>query len=72
MGTHEVIPMIRRTGGIYLTHEKADDIVNDPDLIIAIATQVKELNAAVVKRYLVIKENKLKPRLLLLILCLSG
>lgn len=53
----DVLPMIRKTGG-YISQEKAEDILNDPDLIIEIVTQVKELRAAVVERDQKIKEYK--------------
>ena len=41
--THEVIPTIRKTGGAYLTAEKAEELIGNPDLIIGLAQQVKEL-----------------------------
>lgn len=43
--THEVLPTIRRTGGAYLTAAKAEELLSNPDLIIGLAQQVKELRA---------------------------
>lgn len=43
--THEVIPAIRKHGG-YLTPAKAEELLNDPDLIIQLATNLKEERAA--------------------------
>lgn len=39
--THEVIPAIRRHGG-YLTPEKVEEVLLNPDTIIQLATQLKE------------------------------
>lgn len=33
--THEVLPTIRKTGGAYLTTAKAEELLANPDLIIA-------------------------------------
>ena len=41
--THEVIPVIRKTGGVYMSIRKAEELLADPDLIIGYAQQVKEL-----------------------------
>ena len=41
--THEVLPTIRKTGGVYLSPEKAEELINNPDLIIGLAQQVKDL-----------------------------
>ena len=41
----EVIPTIRKTNGVYLSQQKAEEILQDPDLIIGLAQQVKELRA---------------------------
>ena len=43
--THEVLPTIRKTNGVYLSQQKAEEILQDPDLIIGLAQQVKELRA---------------------------
>lgn len=43
--THEVIPTIRKTGGAYLTLQKAEEILHDPNLIIGLAQQVIDLKA---------------------------
>lgn len=43
--THEVIPAIRKHGG-YLTPDKTEELLNDPDLIIQLATNLKEERAA--------------------------
>lgn len=42
--TSEVIPAIRRHGG-YLTPEKTEELLNNPDLIIQLATELKEERA---------------------------
>ena len=42
--THEVIPAIRKHGG-YLTDEKIEEVLNDPDTIIKLATSLKEERA---------------------------
>lgn len=42
--THEVIPSIRKHGG-YLTPEKVEEALNDPDTIIMLATRLKEERA---------------------------
>lgn len=41
----EVLPSIRKSG-IYMTPEKAEDIISNPDLIIQLALQVKQERAA--------------------------
>lgn len=43
--THEVLPTIRKTGGAYLTLQKAEEILHDPNLIIGLAQQVIDLKA---------------------------
>lgn len=43
--THEVLPTIRKTNGVYLSQQKAEEILQDPDLIIGLAQQVKDLRA---------------------------
>lgn len=43
--THEVIPAIRKHGG-YLTPAKTEELLSDPDLIIQLATNLKEERAA--------------------------
>lgn len=43
--THEVLPTIRKTGGAYLTASKAEELLANPDLIISLAQQVKELRS---------------------------
>lgn len=40
----EVIPTIRKTGA-YMTPETVEKILNDPDTIISLATQIKELRS---------------------------
>ena len=42
--THEVIPAIRKHGG-YLTPDKVEEILTNPDAIIRLATQLKEERA---------------------------
>lgn len=42
--TREVIPIIRKTGA-YMTPEKAEEVLLNPDTIIKLATQIKELQA---------------------------
>lgn len=41
--TSEVLPTIRKTGGVYMTQTKAEELLADPDLIIGLAQQVKDL-----------------------------
>lgn len=41
--THEVLPTIRKTGGVYLSQQKAEELLANPDLIIGLAQQVKQL-----------------------------
>jgi len=41
----EVLPTIRKTGGIYMTAQKAEEILSNPDLIIGLAEQVKSLKS---------------------------
>lgn len=43
--TEEVLPTIRKTGGAYLTASKAEELLANPDLIISLAQQVKELRS---------------------------
>jgi len=43
--TAEVLPAIRKTGGAYLTAQKAEELLANPDLIIVLAQQVKQLKA---------------------------
>ena len=43
--TSEVLPSIRKHGG-YLTHEKAEEIISDPDVIIELAQAVKREKSA--------------------------
>lgn len=43
--THEVIPAIRKHGG-YLTPNKAEELLNNPDLIIKLAQSLKDERAA--------------------------
>lgn len=38
--TGEVLPTIRKTGGVYLSPEKAEDLICNPDLIIGLAALV--------------------------------
>ncbi len=42
--THEVIPAIRKHGG-YLTNEKIEEVLTDPDTIIKLATSLKQERA---------------------------
>lgn len=41
----EVLPTIRKTNGAYLTAQKAEELLANPDLIISLAQQVKALRA---------------------------
>lgn len=41
----EVIPTIRKTNGAYLTLQKAEEILHDPNLIIGLAQQVIDIKA---------------------------
>lgn len=42
---HEVLPTIRKTGGVYMTEQKTEELLADPDLIIGLAMQVKAIKA---------------------------
>ena len=53
----EVLPAIRKNG-VYLTDKAAEDIINNPDLIIQLATQVKEERAAKQKLEIQVKEEQ--------------
>ena len=57
--THEVIPMIRKHGG-YLTPDKVEEILTDPDSIIRLATQLKEERAKREAAEKVIEEQRPK------------
>lgn len=39
----EVLPTIRKTDGVYMTDQKAEEFLANPDLIIGLAQQVKSL-----------------------------
>lgn len=41
----DVLPMIRKTGGVYLSADAAERIIEDPDFIISMATKIKEQKA---------------------------
>ena len=41
--THEVLPTIRKTNGAYLSKQKTEELLADPDLIISLAQQVKQI-----------------------------
>ncbi len=43
--TEEVLPTIRKTGGVYLSPQKTEELLADPDLIIGLAQQVKKLKS---------------------------
>ena len=57
--THEVIPTIRKHGG-YLTPDKVEEILTDPDSIIRLATQLKEERAKREAAEKVIEEQRPK------------
>lgn len=57
--THEVIPMIRKHGG-YLTPDKVEEILTNPDSIIRLATQLKEERAKREAAEKVIEEQRPK------------
>lgn len=57
--THEVIPMIRKHGG-YLTPDKVEEILTNPDAIIRLATQLKEERAKRAEAEKVIEEQRPK------------
>ena len=57
--THEVLPCIRRHGG-YLTPEKVQEAIMNPDTLIQLATQIKEYRETIQKQTQVIGE--LKPK----------
>ncbi|MCW1805277.1 phage antirepressor [Brachybacterium squillarum] len=43
--THEVLPSLRKHGG-YLTERKLEEVLSDPDVLIQLATQLKDERAA--------------------------
>lgn len=43
--TAEVLPTINETGGVYLSADAAERIIEDPDFIISMATKIKEQRA---------------------------
>jgi anti-repressor protein len=47
--THEVLPSIRKTGA-FISPEKAEEILYNPDFIIGLATELKTARAAVAER----------------------
>lgn len=57
--THEVIPTIRKHGG-YLTPDKVEEILTNPDAIIRLATQLKEERAKREAAEKVIEEQRPK------------
>ena len=57
--THEVIPSIRKHGA-YMTPQKIEEVLLNPDTIIQLATQLKEEQALVQKQRQIIGE--LKPK----------
>lgn len=57
--TSEVIPAIRKHGG-YLTPDKVEEILTDPDAIIRLATQLKEERAKRAAAEKVIEEQRPK------------
>ena len=57
--TSEVIPTIRKHGG-YLTPDKVEEILTDPDSIIRLATQLKEERAKRAEAEKVIEEQRPK------------
>ncbi len=57
--THEVLPAIRKHGG-YLTPDKVEEILTNPDSIIRLATQLKEERAKRAEAEKVIEEQRPK------------
>ena len=57
--TSEVLPAIRKHGG-YLTPDKIEEVLNDPDTIIKLATAIKEERAARMQAELKLEEAKPK------------
>ena len=57
--THEVLPAIRKLGG-YLTPDKVEEILTNPDSIIRLATQLKEERAKRAEAEKVIEEQRPK------------
>lgn len=57
--THEVLPAIRKLGG-YLTPDKVEEILTNPDAIIRLATQLKEERAKRAEAEKVIEEQRPK------------
>lgn len=59
--TNEVLPTIRKHGA-YLTDQKIDEILSDPDTIIKLATELKEERAK--SKALLADNEKMKPKAL--------
>ncbi len=59
MGYCEVLPSIRKHGG-YLTPDKIEDVLTDPDLLIGLATALKEERQRVKEAELLIEQAKPK------------
>lgn len=57
--TSEVLPSIRKHGG-YLTTDKIEDVLTDPDLLIGLATALKEERQRVKEAELLIEQAKPK------------
>ena len=57
--TSEVLPSIRKHGA-YLTDQKIDEILSDPDTIIKLATELKEERAK--SKALLVDNEKMKPK----------
>ena len=57
--TSEVLPAIRKHGG-YLTANKIEEVLSDPDTIIKLATAIKEERAARIQAELKLEEAKPK------------
>lgn len=53
----EVLPTIRKTGGAYLTEQKAEEIISNPETIIKVARQVIELRAVNAKQEELLQEQ---------------
>lgn len=69
--TSEVLPAIRKHGG-YLTDSKIQEVLQDPDTIIKLATQLKEERAKVGRLQIELEEAQKQARYLDLIIESKG
>ena len=58
--TSEVLPMIRKSNGVYVSAQKAEEILSNPDTIISLARQVKDYQTNTLKLQRQIEADKPK------------